>query len=338
MMAYQGKKSTKVPCWFMRQAGRYLPEYRAIREKHSMLDVIRTPKLATEVTLQPIRRFNFDGSIIFADILTPLIGMGIELDFVEGEGPKIFNLIENSKDISKLKTPSAQENIPYTLEAVSLVAAELTPQGIPLLGFSGAPFTLSSYLIEGRPAENMSKLLDFAKNNPDSWHELQEKLAYVISENLIAQIKAGASVIQLFDTWVGVLSKLDFQKLVEPYLKKIVAIIKEKTDAPLIYFGKNSKHLLPIISTLGFDVLSIDWQISLDEANKLSGNIFPLQGNLDPNLLFGSPEILKEKTLAILEEGKSLKAHIFNLGHGILPKTPIENVILVRELVKSYEQ
>ncbi len=338
MRAYRGEKTSVTPCWFMRQAGRYLPEYRELRQKHSMLEMIRTPKLAAEVTLQPIRRFQFDGSIIFADILNPLIGMGIEVDFIEGEGPKIFNPIETTKDVSKLKVPAAVDNIPYTLEAVSLVASELDKLNIPLLGFSGSPFTLSSYMIEGRPAEGLSKTLQFAKDNPESWNELQEKLAHVVSDNLVAQNLAGGSAIQLFDTWVGSLSREEFSTLALPHIKSIIELVKAKTDAPLLYFAKNANHLLPTIKDLGFDALSIDYNISLSEADNLTDNRFPLQGNLDPVLLKGSKDELEKRTLEILEEGTKLKSHIFNLGHGILPQTPPENVSLVRELVRSYER
>ncbi len=335
LRAYRGEQLEQPPIWLMRQAGRYLPEYQAVRAQHSMLTVIRTAELAAEVTLQPIRRFGFDAAIIFADILNPLIGMGIELDFVEGEGPKIFNPISSAADVDKLSVPPPEENVAYTLEAIALVTKELTPKGVPLIGFAGAPFTLSSYMLRSSGEKDISRTTRFMRDEPAAWNRLQDKLVTMITAYLIAQVRAGASAVQLFDSWIGALSPSEFRQFAAPSLKKIIAAVKRETSVPVVYFGTNTAGLFSEIAQLGADVVGVDWRISLSDAQKLLGASVPLQGNLDPTLLFGPPDLLRAEATRILQERKAIKGHVFNLGHGILPKTPIAQVELLIETVRS---
>lgn len=337
LQAYRGETPSRRPIWFMRQAGRYLPEYQAVRGKHSMLDVIRTPALAAEVTLQPLRRFDFDASIIFSDILSPLIGMGIELDFVAGEGPKIFNPITKGDDVARLRVPNVEENVGYTFEAMQRVTAELTPRGIPLIGFSGAPYTLSSYLLDEDSPQTGQTTKKFIWQNRVAWNDLQAKLTEMVAEYLVAQVKlGGASAVQLFDSWVGALSPRNFNEFVAPSLKKILAHVRAHTTVPVVYFGTGLAGLYSEITKLGFDVLGVDWRLSLREAKTLLGKETPLQGNLDPLVLFGSKDDIEKAVTTVLEDARSIRSHVFNLGHGILPATPIESVNEVIRLVRAW--
>jgi uroporphyrinogen decarboxylase len=322
----------------MRQAGRYLPEYLEVRAKHSMLDVIRTPALAAEVTLQPLRRFDFDASIIFSDILSPLIGMGIELDFIAGEGPKIFNPIKQAADVARLKVPKVEENVGYTFEAMQRVTAELSPRGIPLIGFSGAPYTLSSYLLEEESPQTGQTTKKFIWSERPAWNDLQEKLTEMVAEYLVAQVTVGgASAVQLFDSWVGALSPRDFNEFVAPSLVQILQHVRSKTSVPVVYFGTGLAGLYSSIAPIGFDVIGVDWRLSLKEARGLLGQELPLQGNLDPLVLFGSKDDIARAVTTVLDDARGLRSHIFNLGHGILPRTPIESVHEVIRIVRAYQ-
>lgn len=320
----------------MRQAGRFLPEYRELRAKHSMLEAIRTPELATEITLQPLRRFDLDAGIIFADILTPLIGMGINIDFVQGEGPKIFNPIKSSADIQKLRLPPPEENVGYTLAAIKMVSGELTPKGIPLIGFSGAPFTLSCYLLEEESPSTAPDVKRFMLQERAAWETLQQKLARLVADYLVAQAESGASALQLFDSWVGALAPAEFEVFVAPHLRAILQQVKSRTEAPVVYFGTGTNGLLPLIADLGYDVVGIDWRISLADAARLLPTDIPVQGNLDPLLLANaSPAYLEGRVRDVLRERTAFKHHVFNLGHGIVPHTPPDNVTRVLEIVHS---
>lgn len=333
--AYRGKKGARPPVWFMRQAGRFLPEYREIRARHSMLEVIMTPELAAEVTMQPMRRFDLDGAIIFADILNPLIGMGMELEFKEGEGPTLRNPLKDPSDVQRLRIPDAVENVSYTLDAIQIVVGKLGPAGKPLIGFSGAPLTLSSYMIEGRSPGDLHKVKEFMCEAPDAWHTLQEKLVTLVSEYLIVQAKAGVSALQIFDSWVGFLGPREFTTFVAPYLKRIIAKVKAETTLPVIYFATGTAGLMSHYNELGMDVVGVDWRMSLTDADKILGHRYPLQGNLDPALLAAPLSYLEESVKQIIAEGRTLPAHIFNLGHGIVPSTPIRSVEKVISLVKE---
>jgi uroporphyrinogen decarboxylase len=323
----------------MRQAGRYLPEYRALREKNSMLQMVQTPELACEVTLQPLRRFPLDAGIIFADILTPLIGMGIGLEFKKGEGPVIDNPVRSVADVSRLRVPAPAENVQYTLDAIKLVVKELNGK-TPLIGFSGAPFTLSSYLIEGQsPADSDLRLTKgLMVSNPEAWHELQEKLVTLCVEYLVAQVEAGCESLQIFDSWLGYVGPREYDRFVEPYLAKIISQVKARVDVPVVFFATGVSSLFPRLAKLPADAFGVDWRISLPDAAKLIGRPVPLQGNLDPQLLAASWEYVEHSARAILDEAATLPAHVFNLGHGVLQYTPVENVQRLIEFVKGYRR
>lgn len=310
------------PVWMMRQAGRYLPEYREIRAKHSFLEMCKTPEVAAEVTIQPVRRFEIDTAIIFADILLPLEPMGIGLEFAKGEGPVIHNPVRTMADVQKLKPIDAASQIEYLMKAIKLVLKELNGT-VPLIGFSGAPFTLASYIIEGGGSRNYehAKAMMFAE--PKTWHKLMEHLTGVIINYLNAQIDTGVQVVQLFDSWVGALGPSDYREFVLPHQKNVIAGIKK--TVPLIHFAHGATHLLEMVSEAGGDVIGLDWRCDLDQAWKRVGHDKAVQGNLDPVSLFGSKEFIRKRTKEILDSAGGRNGHIMNLGHGILQQTPLEN-------------
>lgn len=313
------------PVWFMRQAGRYMPEYRAIRERVTMLEAIRSPELACEITLQPINAFEVDAAIIFADILTPLIGMGIQLDFIKGEGPHIENPLRQTKDIDRLATPPTEETMPFAIEAVKLTVAELTPRRIPLIGFCGAPFTLASYAIEGGGSKNYERTKALMYGEPAAWKRLMEKIVTVSADLLAKQVAAGASALQIFDSWAGALSPRDFAKFAAPYTRQLIESAK-KTGVPVIYFSTGTTSMLDQLAALESDGLSLDWRIRLDKAWQELGSTKAIQGNLDPLLLFAPWNELQANIDEILAQAAGRPGHIFNLGHGILPGTPVDTV------------
>ncbi len=319
------------PIWLMRQAGRYMAEYRAVRAQHTMLDVIRTPELACEITLQPVDAFELDAAIIFADILPILIGMGLDLDFVKGEGPAIGNPIASPADVDALRTPPAAENLPFTLDAIRLVRRELDGR-IPLIGFSGAPFTLASYAIEGGGSKNHVKVKTFMHAEPDAWARLMDKLAQVVGDYLVAQAEAGAQALQVFDSWAGILSPRDYREKALPYAQRVVARA-QSAGVPVIYFGTDLNGMLPDLAQTGADVIGVDWRIAIDDAWARLGPEVAVQGNLDPVTLFASWERIAPAVDDILARTVGRAGHIFNLGHGILPGTPVEHVRRLVEYV-----
>jgi uroporphyrinogen decarboxylase len=324
----------ETPIWLMRQAGRYLPEYRALREHNSMLQMVRTPELACEVTLQPLRRFPLDAGIIFADILTPLIGMGAQLDFKKGEGPVIDNPVRTAADIEALRLPTPEENVGYTLEAIRMVVRELNGK-TPLIGFCGAPFTLASYLIEGHSPGDLQHTKALMVGEPSLWHNLQSKLATLSADYLVAQVQAGCESLQIFDSWLGSVGPREYDQFIAPYLNQLVASVRSRVDVPLVFFATGVAGLFPRLAALDVDAFGVDWRLTLPQASALLGRSLPLQGNLDPQILTGPWEYVERSARAILEEAKELPAHVFNLGHGILPHTPVENVERLVALVKE---
>jgi uroporphyrinogen decarboxylase len=309
----------------MRQAGRYMAEYRAIREHHTFLDMVKTPELAAEVTFQPINAFNLDAAIIFADILPPLEGMGLHLTYEKGEGPVLHNPLRTPADIEALKQPDPRESVAYTIEAVRLVKRDLHGR-IPLIGFSGAPFTLASYAIEGGSSRDYRRAKGLMYRSPDGWHQLMQKLSSLVSEYLLAQIEAGADVVQIFDSWAGALAPIDYTDYVLPYVQQCIARVKETSSVPVIYFGTDMNGLLPLLRQTGADVLGVDWRINLDEFWSQVGPDFAVQGNLDPATLFAPWPEIERRADDILRRAEGRPGHIFNLGHGILTKTPVEHV------------
>lgn len=335
LAVYRRQTPSRTPVWFMRQAGRYLPEYQAIRKQCSMLDAIRTPETAAEITLQPLRRFDLDAAIIFADILNPLIGMGMELDFVEKEGPRIFNPIASLSEVQRLTIPRAEDTVGYTLQAIAMVAAEINPAGIPVLGFAGAPFTLASYMIEGGGSSSLTKVKQFMYRNPEAWKLLNEKLIGFLTGYLAAQAAAGASAVQIFDSWAGYLSPYQYELFVAPYLSRLLESLRRELAVPVVYFSTGTFALLPQIAPLGFDVLSVDWRGSLAAAAAVTGPEIPLQGNLDPEVLAGPQDNLAREIDAVRSNARAVRHHVFNLGHGILPHTPPENLSFALNHIRS---
>lgn len=314
------------PIWLMRQAGRYMPEYRAIRAKHSMLEVIQTPELAAEITLQPIDAFGMDAAIIFSDILPPLIGMGLNLEFVKGEGPVIDNSITTVADIERLRTPTAEENMQPTLDAIRLVSDELTPRGVPLIGFSGAPFTLASYAIEGGGSKNYEKTKALMYSHPGAWHQLMDKLVTVQVDYLRQQAQYGASALQVFDSWAGLaLGLLDYKEFIQPHNTRLFKEL-ETAAVPTINFSTGTAAYLDEVAACGGTVIGVDWRYPLDLAWQKVGFDRAVQGNLDPVALLTEWPTLKARVDDVLARAGGRPGHIFNLGHGIFPSVPTDNV------------
>jgi uroporphyrinogen decarboxylase len=309
----------------MRQAGRYMTEYRRVRERYGILDIIKTPELACEVTMQPLNAFDLDAGIIFSDILPPLEGMGLKLEFAKGEGPVIHNPVRVAADVDRLEVHPPDETMGFTLDAIRLVRKELGEAGVPLIGFSGAPFTLACYAVEGGGSRAWLRAKRMMAADPESWQTLMNKLSEVVAGYLCAQVSAGAQALQIFDTWVGELSPSEFKHNVLPYLKNIIEKVRP-TGVPLIYFGTNTNGMFGLIRELDTDVVGVDWRIELGEAWQRLGAGVAIQGNLDPTALFDPWDVLASKAGLILDEAAGRPGHIFNLGHGILPETPVDNV------------
>lgn len=323
------------PVWFMRQAGRYMAEYRAMREKYKILDIIKTPELASAVTMQPIHAFQVDAAIIFADILPPLEGMGMQLEFVRGEGPVIHNPIRSKADVEALRTIEPEESLAFTLEAIKLTRQQLDPLGIPLIGFSGAPFTLASYAIEGGGSKSYAQTKGLMMNDPASWHLLMEKLSEVVGHYLLAQARAGAQALQVFDSWVGAVSPADYREYVLPYSRKAIEIAQQG-EVPIIHFGTNTSGMLDKIQEAGGDVIGVDWHIDLDRAWQQLRPGVAIQGNLDPVSLLAPWSEVEKRARQVLDQAAGRPGHIFNLGHGILPNTPVDNVKRLADFVHEY--
>jgi uroporphyrinogen decarboxylase len=323
------------PVWFMRQAGRYMSEYQAVRAKHSILEVCKTPELAAQVTLQPIERFPLDAAIIFADILLPLEAMGLTLEFAEGEGPVIHNPVRDRASVERLRVIDGEE-LAYVAEAIRQARQALAGR-VPLIGFAGAPFTLASYAVEGGGSRNYILTKQFMYREPEAWHRLMDKLARVVTGYLRRQIREGAQAIQLFDSWVGCLAPGDYAEYVLPHVQLIFDGLKRE-GVPLIHFGTGTGALLEFQRRAGGDVIGLDWRVHLDEAWSRLGHEVAVQGNLDPVVLFAPQHEIERRVEDILRRAAGRPGHIFNLGHGILPGTPVENVQAAVELVHKLSQ
>jgi uroporphyrinogen decarboxylase len=319
----------------MRQAGRYMPAYQALRQRYTMLELLLTPELASAVTLQPIRAFDLDAAIIFADILTPLRGMGLELEFPPSGGPAILNPVAGAADVDALRVPPPEENVGCTLEAIRLARRELDPLGIPLIGFAGGPFTLAAYAIEGGGSREYRRAKDLMVTQPAVWHRLLGKLSRVVGQALVAQARAGAQVLQLFDSWAGALSPADYREYVLPHSRRAIEIARE-AHVPIIHFGTNTAGLLELMQAAGGDVLGVDWRVDLDTAWSRLGSGAAIQGNLDPTSLCGPWEELRRRAGRILDQAGGRPGHIFNLGHGVVPETPVDNVRRLTDFVHAY--
>jgi uroporphyrinogen decarboxylase len=322
------------PVWFMRQAGRYMPEYRAIRARHSLLEIVAQPDLAAEVTLQPVSALGVDAAILFADILLPLPPMGLELEFAAGEGPIIHNPVRAPADIEQLRRVEAREALGHVLQAIRLVRRELAGR-VPLIGFAGAPFTLASYMVEGGASRSFVRTKQLMYAEPRAWARLMDRLADVLADYLAAQVEAGAQALQLFDSWVGNLAPDDYAQYVLPWSRRVLRAAQQ-TGVPVIHFGTGTATLLPLMRQAGGDVIGLDWRTPLDQGWDTVGHDVAVQGNLDPVALFAPRPELARRVRDVLARAAGRPGHIFNLGHGILPETPVENVRAVVEMVHQY--
>lgn len=332
LQACRRQKVPRTPIWLMRQAGRYQAEYRAIREKVSFLELCHAPELAAEVTVMAVEQLNVDAAIIFADILLPLIPLGVGLRFERGDGPVIERPIRNAQDVSNLNHFDVAGELGYVMESIRTAVRGLD-QKVPLIGFAGAPFTLASYMIEGGSSRNFEKTKTFMYSDSAAWHSLMEVLTEMTVEYLNAQIGAGADAVQLFDSWVGCLSPFDYEKFVAPYMKAVISAICP--GVPVISFGTGTATLLDSMKSCGASVLGLDWRVELDRTWTALGDNVAVQGNLDPVILLSDFEQIKQQTERVLKQAGGKSGHIFNLGHGILPATPVAHVKYLVELVRE---
>ncbi len=327
------RQSDTTPIWFMRQAGRCLADYRELRQKYDILTMAKTPELCTQVTLMPVHKLGVDAAVLYADIMLPLEGMGISLEIQPDLGPVIHNPVRTMKDVEALRVIKAEESVPYVMEAVRMVRRELEGKQA-VIGFSGAPFTLACYMIEGRPSRDYSLAKSLMYGQPAVWDALMTKLATVVSDYLLAQIKAGADVVQLFDSWVGALSPSVYRQFVLPYTQQIFRAVKQ-TGTPAIHFGTSTAALLPFMTEAGGDVISVDWRIDLDDAWAQIGYDHGIQGNLDPTLMLTSWPVIEAGMHDILRRAGNRPGHIFNLGHGVLAPTDPD---MLRRLVDAVHE
>jgi uroporphyrinogen decarboxylase len=320
------------PVWFMRQAGRYLPQYRALREKYSLLELCRSPELSVEVTLQPLDVLDVDAAILFSDLLLLFTPMGLDLDFVKGEGPSVANPVRTAADVDRLLRFEPREALGHVLETIRLLRRALASR-VPLIGFGGAPFTLASYAIEGGPSRDYLRTKAFMYNEPKAWHRLCALFADIVGDYLRAQIDAGAQAVQVFDSWAGALNAADYREFALPHSKAIFAAIAD-AGVPTIHFGVGTTALLPELAAAGGGVIGVDWRQGLDDSWKAIGHDRGIQGNLDPALLAGPESRLLAAADDVLRRAGGRPGHIFNLGHGVLPSTPVERLQLLARHVK----
>jgi uroporphyrinogen decarboxylase len=314
--ACRRERIERTPVWFMRQAGRSLSQYREIRKRFGLFDIVRRPELCAEVTLQPVEAHGVDAAVMFTDIMFPVLGMGVDVELVENLGPVVAAPIATVADVERLRVSDPEESAPPILEAVRLVRHELAEE-LAVIGFCGGPFTVAGYLIEGKPSREFAKVKTMMYREPELWHALLEKLTDQFARYVAGKVRAGADVIQLFDSWVGALSVDDYEEFVAPYSARILAAV----DAPTIHFGTGTTHLLPSLAEAGGDVIGLDWRVPLDRGWELVGDDRGVQGNLDPAVLLGPWERIEAETRVILERAGGRPGHVFNLGHGVMPNT-----------------
>ena len=330
--ACRGERTAYTPVWFMRQAGRYLPDYQKIRGRVSFLELCKTPELAAEVTMQPIDIFGFDAAILFSDILIPMEAMGLDLAFHEGKGPIFAQPVRSQQAVEALMVPVPEESLTFVLETIRLLRGRLQ---VPLIGFAGAPFTLATYLIEGGSSKVFLHTKKMMYQEPDLYHSLMAKITACTSAYLLAQARAGAQALQLFDSWVGILAPCDYEEFALPYVRSIITDLRAATDVPIIYFANNGSTLTGLTTTTGADVLGFDWRLPIGEAVARAGR-HAVQGNLDPLALFLPKKRLEERIRAMLIEAAEARGYIFNLGHGILPETDPTQVRIAVEAVHRF--
>jgi uroporphyrinogen decarboxylase len=329
LVAARGGTPSRLPIWFMRQAGRSLPEYRALRADTGMLQACLTPELACEITLQPVRRHGVDAAILFSDIVVPLYAAGVGVDIVPGTGPVLAEPVRTLEDVRRLPVLHAEQVAPVT-DAIALLLAELGDT--PLIGFAGAPFTLASYVVEGGPSRNHERTKALMRRAPEVWHALMDRLAELTATFLQAQVAAGVDAVQLFDSWAGALSERDYREYALPYSTRVLGGLVD-AGVPRIHFGVGTGELLAAMAGAGADVVGVDWRVPLDEAARRAGGTHAVQGNLDPAVLFADQASIAGEARRIVEEGRRTPGHVFNLGHGVLPDTDPDVLTRLVELV-----
>lgn len=322
------------PVWIMRQAGRYLPDYRKMRAAHSFQELCKTPDLAAEVSMQPVDILGVDAAILFSDILTPLEPMGMKLDFIPG--PVFENPVRSMSDVANLRLPEIEQDLPYVLETIRILRRELAER-VPLIGFGGAPFTLACYMVEGKGSRGFSLLKKMMYSATEIYNALMEKISEMLVDYLNAQTASGAQAVQIFDTWGGILSPSDYERYALPYSTRVIAGVKGK-GVPVIHFVKGAGAMLDMVKRAGGDVLGLDWHVNLGTARDLLGSGFAVQGNLDPTVLYGTERVIESEVRRILQENGGRPGHIFNLGHGILPDVPPEKARFLVECVHRLSQ
>lgn len=332
LKAAKGEKTDYVPVWYMRQAGRSQPEYRKIKEKYSLFEITHQPELCAYVTRLPVENYNVDAAILYKDIMTPLPSLGVDVDIKSGVGPVISNPITSLQDVERLGEIDPETDIPYVLDTIKILTEEQL--SVPLIGFSGAPFTLASYMIEGGPSKNYNKTKAFMHSEPKAWFALMDKLADTTITYVKAQIKAGARAIQIFDSWVGALNVEDYQSFIKPVMERIFTELKGE-DVPLIMFGVGASHLALEWNDLPLDVVGLDWRLPINKAREM-GVTKTVQGNLDPALLLAPWEVIEKKAKDILDQGVAQPGHIFNLGHGVFPQVNPDTLKRLTTFVHEY--
>ncbi len=336
LKACRGEKVEYTPVWLMRQAGRYLPQYQEVRGQVDFLTLCKTPELAAKVTIQPLDILGVDAAILFSDILIPVEAMGMHLEFSDKKGPVLGEPIRTKSAIDKLIVPDTEDSMPFVLNTIKILRREIK---VPLIGFSGAPFTLATYMIEGGSSKNFLNTKRMMFQNPGLYQYLMKKLTKTVISYLSAQINAGAQAVQIFDSWAGILAPTDYKEFELPYVKKIVTTLKKlHKGVPVIYFANDCAGIIKDVKKSGADVIGIDWRIDMGDAVKKLGKKVVVQGNLDPCSLFLPKEQIEEKVKDILTKAETAKGHIFNLGHGILPETPVENAIAMVEAVHKFSR
>ncbi|SDF64390.1 uroporphyrinogen decarboxylase [Fontibacillus panacisegetis] len=329
------KEVERLPVWYMRQAGRYDPEYRKIKEKYSLLEICRQPELAAEITLMPVHKLGVDAAILYSDIMNPVASLGIDFDIVKNIGPVINNPIRSKSDIERLKPIDVEKDLSHILETISILDKELE---VPLITFAGAPFTIASYLIEGRPSKSYIRTKSLMYGEPELWDQLMGKLGDMVITYLRYHVQSGGKAFQIFDSWVGALAPKDFERFVLPTITRIFAEL-EDLDVPKIYFpGVSSGELLPTLTGIKADVIGLDWRVSIEEGRRRTGGKYAVQGNLDPYVLTAPISVIKEHAKDIIDQGVKEPGYVFNLGHGLFPEAPIEKLIELTEFVHQYSE
>lgn len=332
LKAAKKQETTHVPVWYMRQAGRYQPEYLKIREKYSLFEITHHPEVCAEVTRLPVEQLGVDAAILFADIMTPLSAIGIEVDLKSGTGPIIDSPVRTRSDIEKIGVLQPEEDLPFILDTIRLLREQLN---VPLIGFAGAPFTLASYMIEGRPSRDYHLTKALMYSDPEGWQLLMDKLGDMTIAYLKAQIKAGAQAVQVFDSWVGTLNREAYQMYIAPVMERIFSEIKKTSDVPIILFGVGASHLVTEWNRLPVDVIGLDWRTTFAKTRRLGVNK-ALQGNLEPSILLAPWEVIEEKVKRVLADGMEEPGFIFNLGHGVFPEVKVETLQRLTEFIHNY--